>query len=110
MKVMEISKKDWKLFREKIGSWQEEYMERLIKQYVDFLSSDEAASTKFWKMDKRIKQDKKKLGVCLELNKHEMLFDIVRLLKDGVISFDDLVDFSDELKENVKALQQRVSN
>ena len=107
---MEVSKEDWKLFREKIGSWQEDYMEKLIKQYVDFLNSDEAASTKFWKMDNRIKQDKKKPGVCLEINKHEMLFDIARLLKDGVISFDDLVDFSDELKENVKYLQQRVSN
>lgn len=74
------------------------------------MSSDEAASTKFWEMDKRIKQDKKTPGVCMEINKREILFDIVRLLKDGVITFDDLVDFSDELKENVKALQQRVSN
>ena len=81
-----------------------------FNQYVDFLSSDEAASTKFWEMDKRIKQDKKTPGVCMEINKREILFDIVRLLKDGVITFDDLVDFSDELKENVKALQQRVSN
>ncbi len=30
---MDPSKKDWKLFRNKIGSWQEAYMERLIQEY-----------------------------------------------------------------------------
>ena len=27
---MEISKRDWKLFREKLPAWQENYMDRLI--------------------------------------------------------------------------------
>ena len=27
--MVEISKADWKLFRERIGDWQERYMERL---------------------------------------------------------------------------------
>lgn len=29
---MEISKSDWKLFREKIADWQENYMDRLNKE------------------------------------------------------------------------------
>lgn len=29
--MVEISKKDWKLFREKVPDWQEHYMEGLIK-------------------------------------------------------------------------------
>lgn len=46
---MEISKSDWKLYREKIGSWQESYMEKLNKGYIDLLSSnDKKASEKFW--------------------------------------------------------------
>ena len=28
---MEVSKSDWKLFRERIVDWQEAYMERLVK-------------------------------------------------------------------------------
>lgn len=28
---MDISKKDWKLFREKLTGWQENYMEGLVK-------------------------------------------------------------------------------
>ena len=34
--MYEISKSDWKKYREKIGIWQENYMERLLKEYVDF--------------------------------------------------------------------------
>ena len=33
---MEPSKKDWLLYREKIAGWQEAYMEKLIKEYVDY--------------------------------------------------------------------------
>ena len=29
---MEISKSDWKLYREKIADWQENYMDRLNKE------------------------------------------------------------------------------
>ena len=31
--MVEISKADWKLFRERIGNWQERYMEKLSKEY-----------------------------------------------------------------------------
>ena len=32
---MEISKADWKLFRERIGVWQEAYMDRLNREYIE---------------------------------------------------------------------------
>ncbi len=61
---MEISKKDWKLFREKFVRWQENYMERLTKEYIALLSSnDKEASEKFWELEKRIKKDRKHPGV-----------------------------------------------
>ena len=104
---MEPSKSDWRLYREKVSGWQEYYMERLIKDYITYLSSDERASTKFWEMEKRIKADKKTPGVCIELNKGNMMFDLVRFLQDGVIIFDDLDEFSDELRENVRLLWER---
>ena len=104
---MEPSKSDWRLYRKKVSGWQENYMERLIKDYITYLSSDERASTKFWEMEKRIKADKKTPGVCIELNKRNMIFDLVRFLQDGVIIFDDLDEFSDELRENVRLLWER---
>ena len=40
IKIMDISKKDWKLFRERLSDWQENYMKGLVKEYVDFLNDD----------------------------------------------------------------------
>ena len=42
---MDISKKDWKLFRERL----------------------KPASEKFWELEKRIKEDKRHPGVVMEL-------------------------------------------
>ena len=104
---MEVSKSDWKLFRERIGDWQEAYMERLVKEYMDLLDGAENASDKFWKLEERIKKDKKHPGVMLELSKGNMIFDIVALINSDVIITADLADFSDELKESVDFLLSR---
>lgn len=104
---MEVSKSDWKLFKARIGDWQEAYMERLVKEYMDLLDEAENASDKFWKLEERIKKDKKHPGVMLELSKGNMIFDIVALINSGVITTVDLADFSDELKENVDLLLHR---
>ena len=104
---MEVSKSDWKLFRERIVDWQEAYMERLVKEYMDLLDGAENASDKFWKLEERIKKDKKHPGVMLELSKGNMIFDIVALINSDVIITADLADFSDELKESVDFLLSR---
>lgn len=104
---MEASKSDWKLFRDCIGDWQEAYMERLIKEYMNLLGGEENASDKFWKLEEQIKNDKKNPGVMLELSKETMIFDIVTLINTGVITMTDLANFSDELKESVDFLLHR---
>lgn len=63
--MMEPTKKDWKLFRDKISVWQEAYIEKIDKEYILLLSGDLPASTKFWELEKRLKIDKKKPGVCI---------------------------------------------
>ena len=94
---MEISKSDWKLFRACIAEWQENYMERLVKEYIDM----------FWELEERIKKDKKHPGVMLELSKGNMIFDIVALINSGVITTADLEGFSDELRKSVDFLLHR---
>lgn len=105
--MVEPSKRDWKLYRERIGEWQEHYMEKLVKEYADYLCGDLPASTKFWGIEKRIKRDRKKPGVCIELRKSDMFWDIARLINDKVISMDDLEEFSDDLKEAVVLILSR---
>ena len=102
---MDIRKKDWELFREKLSGWQENYMEGLVKEYVKFLNDDKKpAVEKFWELEKRIKEDKRHPGVIMEIIKSEAIWDIVRLIRLKVITYDDLSDFSDELKLEVKRI------
>lgn len=82
-------------------------MERLVKEYMDLLDGAENASDKFWKLEERIKKDKKHPGVMLELSKGNMIFDIVALINSDVIITADLADFSAELKESVDFLLSR---
>mgnify|MGYP006939901973 CR=1 FL=1 len=104
---MEPTKKDWKLYREKIGDWQEAYMEKLIQEYVEYLQSDLPASKKFWELEKKIKNDKRTPGVLIEVSKSSMIWDLVRLIKDGVITVKELEGFSDGLTEAVVFMLRR---
>lgn len=105
--MIEISKQDWKLFQEKVPVWQEEYMDRLVREYVDFLKSDKPASSKFWELEKKIKEDKKNPGVQMELRKSETVWDIVMMLREEVITRNDLEGFSAELIATVEDLLAR---
>ena len=102
---MDISKKDWKLFRERLLGWQENYMEGFVKEYTNFLNDDKKpASEKFQELEKRIKEDKHHPGVIMEMSKSEAIWDIVRLIRLKVITYNDLSDFSDELQNEVKRI------
>jgi len=46
--------KDWKLFRKKLGSWQEAYMDKLVEEYKSILNSDALSSDKYWSLRKKI--------------------------------------------------------
>lgn len=105
---MEFSKGDWKLFRQKINHWQETYMEQLLLEYKDLMNGDSPASNKFWALENRIKEDKKKPGVILELRKGEMATNILRLINDGAITLDDLEGFSGEFKDYIKLLLENI--
>ena len=101
---MEITKSDWKLFRERFPGWQEHYMEKLANEYIKLLSSPGPASEHFWELEKRIKSDRKHPGVIMEMRKSEAIWDIAILIKKKVITIDDLDGFSDELIEEVKTM------
>ena len=102
-----FTKRDWALFHSKIGSWQEAYMGRLCDEYIELLSGDGDPSEKFWQLDKRIRSDKRNPGVQLEITRTNFIYNIISLISNDVISMKDLEDFSDELKETVKAFLER---
>lgn len=105
--IMEISKADWKLYRERFSDWQEHYMEQLTKEYVELLTSLGNASDHFWELEKRIKQDKKHPGVLIELRKSTALWDIAYFVREKVITMNDLEGFSADLIDAVKLILSR---
>ena len=107
MQEQRFTKRDWMLFKNKIASWQESYMDRLNKEYIELLSKDANPSEKFWMLDKRIKEDKKNTGVQLEMSRSNLIHNIISLINEGAISFENLEEFSDELKETVSAFIER---
>ena len=105
--IMEISKADWKLYRERVSDWQEHYMEQITKEYVELLTSPGNASDHFWALEKRIKQDKKHPSVLIELRKSTALWDIAYFVREKVITMNDLEGFSADLIDAVKLILSR---
>ena len=101
---MEISKADWKLFQDRLRLWQENYMERLLSEYIKMLQGPENASSKFWQLERKLKSDRLNPGVSLVLDKQEVINDLVNMVKIGVIAISDLEGFSEELINEVKRL------
>lgn len=101
MQEQSFTERDWVLFRNNIANWQEKYMDRLNKEYIELLSEETHPSEKFWKLDKRIKEDKRKSGVQLEMSRSKLTNNIIDLISEGVIRFEDLEEFSEELKETI---------
>lgn len=89
----------------KMADWQEKYMERLIKEYVTALTDEtRLASDKFWELEKRIKKDRQHPGVIMEMRKSDAIWNITSLIRLKVITYDDLSEFSNELRQEVKRL------
>lgn len=68
----------------------------------------EAQSEKFWELERRIREDKRKAGVCLGLKRSAMIDNIIQLVHEGAIDMADLDDFSDTLKDAVRFVCERI--
>lgn len=97
----DVIESDWKLFRKKLPGWQEAYMDKLNQDYIRLLTGPGDASDKFWELEKRIKDDKKDVGVVAEMRRSVMFPNLIDLLREGAITLDDLEGFSDELRESL---------
>jgi len=102
-----VNETDWKLFRSRLPGWQEAYMDRLNKEYIELLSGPGTASDKFWELEKRIRQDKKAGGVTMRMSRTYMDLSIMSLIADGVIGRDDLEGFSDDLREKMSFIMRK---
>lgn len=101
MAYYEVKEKDWKLFVSLVPQWQEKYMEKLCDEYMALLNAIHEPSRRFWMLEKRINIDKNHPGVLINMKRSKMVEHLTVLLEDKVISFKDIKDFSNELKETL---------
>ena len=104
MEKQYVNEADWKVFRAKLPGWQEAYMDRLNHEYASLLNGDGKASEKFWALEKRISEDRSHVGVVVHMNRSYMYRNLVALLSEGVITIDDLSEFSEELRKRLEII------
>ena len=68
-----IKEADWRLFRSRLPIWQEAYMERLNREYIALLSGTGSASEKFWELERRMREDKRRGGVVMRMSRSKLL-------------------------------------
>ena len=76
-------------------------MERLIGEYATMMAGQGLASEKFWKLQKRLQKDVRKVGVSADMRRSAMVMNLRSLLHEGAITKDDLDGFSDELRQSL---------
>lgn len=100
--MYQVKEQDWKLFRKKLPLWQEAYMDKLNQEYIRLLLGEGLASDKFWELEKRIRDDKRSIGIVADMRRSQMYSNLLLLLVNEIILEDDLEGFSEELSETVK--------
>ena len=96
-----VKESDWKLFKKLLTEWQERFIGRLLGEYSTMLAGQGLASDKFWRLQKRLQKDVRKVGVCAEMRRSVMDMNLRSLLLEGAISKDDLDGFSEELRQSL---------
>ena len=82
--MVEISKRDWKLFRERVPDWQERYMEQLTKEYIEILDNK---SQRLKKLTEDLVEASKVSTGNISLNLEKI--NIVELIKQASGEFED---------------------
>ena len=94
-----MNESDWKLFRSKFRLWVERYMEKVCDEYKQILNSDASACEKYNTIAGRISADGRKTALTIRNSPANMFHNIDALLSRGVITLDDLREFSSELQD-----------
>ena len=71
------------------------------KEYIEILSRECNPSTNFWELKKRIDEDKRHIGVVIDMRRSRMVSNLLMMLEEKVIVIEELDDFSEELKEEI---------
>ncbi|MBC8548679.1 MAG: hypothetical protein H8D23_03415 [Candidatus Brocadiales bacterium] len=94
---------DWKIFRKRVPEWQERYLTIKNQEITKMLSDDRKTPTeRFWEAKEQMKKDARILVDCFDgHSRGKMGWYLFLMHLHKVITDEDLVDFSDSLREEV---------
>lgn len=78
------------------------YMDKLNEEYIALLKGKTVSVQKFWELHVCIQHDKHKVGVVAEMRCSKLIENNTSLLHEGTIKYEDLEEFSNELKETIR--------
>lgn len=106
VKMKEPKESDWKLFKSRLDEQREKYLTFRNSEIIKQLSNpDNTATDNYWNALKKMKEEKKILDRCLSgYKRSNMLQHIVAMCYCGMMTDEDLLDFSEELQERVREL------
>ena len=96
---------DWKIFRRRTPEWRERYLRNKNQEIIDVLSDENKTPTeRFWDAKEKIEQEARILVDCLDgHSRSKMHLYLVLMYHHGLIQDVDLVEFSEELREQILA-------
>ena len=77
-------------------------MEKLNQEYIRLLFGEGSDLDEFWKLEKRIRMNKKSVGVVADMRRSQLYSNLLSLLVNEIIREDDLDGFSEDLAETIK--------
>lgn len=74
------------------------------EEYVEILTGEGDPSERFWTIENRIREDKRRCGVRADMRRSMFYENIIMLLNEGAICLGDLEEFSEDVKRHVKSI------
>ena len=94
---------DWKKYTAKVDEWRDRYLAERNSRIVRMLTDPKKTETeRFWSGLRAMEKDAKTLHECLDPHsRSKMWMHLMAMRTAGMISREDLADFSEELQKQV---------
>jgi hypothetical protein len=94
---------DWKKFSAMLPIWRERYLADHNARLVRLLTDPKKSETeRFWDAEEQLRKEAKTLRECLDdLSRSKMWLRLMAMRAAGMISREDLAEFSEELQKQV---------
>lgn len=102
---MDTSTSDWRVFRRRVPEWRERYLRLRNEELVGLLRDEALTPTeRFWRAKDQMDEEARVLRACLDgHSKRKMMWYVSLMYDHGMLGDDDLDEFSEELREAVRA-------